>query len=69
MNLNLIIKECILNTIRDSVPVEHILRSYMDETEEQDVEVKEVEEPLPDVEVQPPTSERRNYFTNSEIDE
>jgi hypothetical protein len=44
----LIIKECILNTIRDSVPVEAILRAYMDETEEQDVEVKEVEEPLPD---------------------
>jgi hypothetical protein len=43
------IKECILNAIRDSVPVEHILRAYMDETEEQDVEVKEVEEPLPDL--------------------
>jgi hypothetical protein len=43
------IKECILNAIRDSVPVEHILRAYMDETEEQDVEVKEVEEPLPDI--------------------
>jgi hypothetical protein len=43
------IKECILNAIRDSVPVEHILRAYMDETEEQDVEVNEVEEPLPDV--------------------
>lgn len=47
--IEIIIKECILNAIRDSVPVEHILRAYMDETEEQDVEVKEVEEPLPDV--------------------
>jgi hypothetical protein len=46
--IEIIIKECILNSIRDSVPVEHILRAYMDETEEQDVEVKEVEEPLPD---------------------
>ena len=46
-----IVKECILNTIRDSIPVESILRAYMDETEEQDVEVSEVEEPLPD---QPP---------------
>jgi hypothetical protein len=46
--IELIIKECILNSIRDSVPVENILRAYMDETEEQDVEVKEVEEPLPD---------------------
>jgi hypothetical protein len=47
--IEIIIKECILNAIRESVPVEHILRAYMDETEEQDVEVKEVEEPLPDV--------------------
>jgi len=46
--IELIIKECILNSIRDSVPVENILRAYMDETEEQDVEVNEVEEPLPD---------------------
>jgi hypothetical protein len=43
------IKECILNAVRDSVPVEHILRAYMDETEEQDVEVNEVEEELPPV--------------------
>ena len=47
--IEITIKECILNAIRDSVPVENILRAYMDETEEQDVEVKEVEEPLPDV--------------------
>ena len=47
--IEITIKECILNAIRDSVPVEHILRAYMDETEEQDVEVKEVEEPLPDI--------------------
>jgi hypothetical protein len=59
--VELIVKECILNTIRDSVPVESILRAYMDETEEQDVEVKEVEEPLPDI-VSPPkaTSEDKN---------
>lgn len=48
-----IVKECVLNAIRDSIPVEHILRAYMDETEEQDVEVKEVEEPLPN-KVEPP---------------
>ena len=47
--VEIIIKECILNAIRDSIPVEGILRAYMDETEEQDVEVKEVTEPLPDV--------------------
>jgi len=36
-----IIRECIMNTIRDSIPTEKILRSYMDETEEEDVETKE----------------------------
>lgn len=50
--VEIIIKECILNAIRDSIPVEGILRAYMDETEEQDVEVKEVTEPLPDAPVQ-----------------
>jgi hypothetical protein len=60
--LEFIVKECILNTVRDSVPVEHILRSYMDETEEQDVEVKEVEEPLPDAEV-PPVKEETTSTT------
>lgn len=41
--LEMIIKECIMNTIRDSIPVETILRAYMEETIEQDVEVKEEE--------------------------
>jgi hypothetical protein len=39
--LELIIRECIMNTIRDSIPTEKILRAYMDETEEEDVETKE----------------------------
>ena len=46
--IELIVKECILNSIRDSIPVDTILRAYMDETEEQDVEVKEVEEVIPE---------------------
>ena len=54
--IELIVKECILNSIRDSVPVEHILRAYMDETDEQDVEIKEVEEPLPDAPVPVPAA-------------
>ena len=37
----IIIKESILNTIRETMPVEAILRAYMDETEEQNVEVSE----------------------------
>ena len=59
--LEMIIKECILNTIRENIPVDSLLSAYMDETEEQDVEVNEVEEqlakykkpaPVPSVQVQ-----------------
>jgi hypothetical protein len=42
-----IIKECILTAIRESVPVEMILRAYIDETVENHTEVTEVEETLP----------------------
>jgi hypothetical protein len=45
-----IVQECILNTVRESVPVETILKAYMDETIEEDVieEIKEqiIEKPL-----------------------
>ena len=37
----IIVKEAILNSIRESIPVEQILRSYLDETTEEDVEVEE----------------------------
>lgn len=43
--LELIVQECILNTIRDSIPVESILKAYMDETIEEDV-VEEVKEQI-----------------------
>ena len=33
-----LIEKCILNTIRDSMPYEHIIRSYLDETEEHEEE-------------------------------
>ena len=42
--LELIIREQILNTIRDNIPVEDILKVYLDETIEDDVEVVENEE-------------------------
>lgn len=48
--LEIIVQESILNTLRESIPVEAILRAYMDETIEEDVveEIKEeiIEEPL-----------------------
>ena len=43
--LELIVQECILNTLRESVPVEAILKAYMDETIEEDV-VEEIKEEI-----------------------
>jgi hypothetical protein len=45
--LETIVKECLLNTVRENVPVESILRAYMDTTEENDVEVVEEIEKVP----------------------
>jgi hypothetical protein len=54
--LELIVQECILSTIRESIPVEAILRAYMDETTEEDYieEIKEqiIDNPKP-VQAQP----------------
>jgi hypothetical protein len=48
--LEIIVQECILNAVRESIPVESILRAYMDETVEEDVveEIKEqvIEKPV-----------------------
>lgn len=48
--LEIIIQECILNTLRESIPVEAILKAYMDETTEEDIieDIKEeiITEPL-----------------------
>jgi len=43
--LEVIVQECIMNTLRESVPVEAILRAYMDETVEEDV-VEEIKEEI-----------------------
>jgi hypothetical protein len=46
--LEIIVQECILNAVRDSIPIESILRAYMDETVEEDV-VEEIKEQIEDV--------------------
>jgi len=45
--LEIIVQECILNTLRESIPVEAILKAYMDETVEEDV-VEEIKEEIID---------------------
>lgn len=42
--IEIIIKECIMDSIRDSIPLEMILRTYMDETIEDHTEIKMKEE-------------------------
>ncbi len=41
--LEVIIQECILNAVRESIPIDMILRAYLDETIEEDV-VEEIKE-------------------------
>lgn len=48
--LEVIIQECILNAIRESIPTEAIIRAYMDESVEQEEEIiiENIEEPVPE---------------------
>jgi hypothetical protein len=46
--LEIIVKECLLNTVRENIPVENILRIYLDETLETDVQVEETREIIDD---------------------
>jgi hypothetical protein len=53
--LEMIVQECILNTIRESIPTEAIIRAYMDETVEQEEEViiENIEPEKEEVKVEP----------------
>jgi predicted RNA-binding protein YlqC (UPF0109 family) len=61
--LEIIIQECILNAVRDSIPVESILRAYMDETIEEDV-VEEIKEQI--IDTSPTTNETQKIFEGKE---
>jgi len=54
--LEIIVQECILNAVRDSIPIESILKAYMDETIEEEV-VEEIKEQIiePPVNTEPQT--------------
>jgi hypothetical protein len=54
--LEIIVQECILNTLRESIPVEAILKAYMDETVEEDV-IEEVKEEITHEPIMEPISE------------
>lgn len=60
--LEIIVQECILNAVRESIPVESILRAYMDETVEEDV-VEEIKEQV----IEPTTTvEKQSIFEGKE---
>jgi hypothetical protein len=48
--LEIIIKDVIMNTIRDNIPIENLLRAYLDETEETETIVEERQETVIDKE-------------------
>ena len=60
--LELIVQECVLNAVRDSIPVESILKAYMDETIEEDV-VEEIQERIIEP---PPVVEKQAIFESKE---
>jgi hypothetical protein len=60
--LEIIVQECILNAVRDSIPVESILKAYMDETVEEDV-VEEIKEQVIEP---PPVTEKQAIFEGKE---
>jgi len=66
--LEIIVQECILNTLRESIPVEAILKAYMDETVEEDVveEIKEqiIEEPIKPIVTNDVTNDTTNNAIN-----
>jgi Family of unknown function (DUF5764) len=60
--LEVIVQECILNAVRESIPVENILRAYMDESVEEDI-VEEVKEEF----IETPKEKEENKI-NEQVD-
>jgi hypothetical protein len=65
--LEIIVQECILNTLRESIPVEAILKAYMDETVEEDV-TEEIKEQYVTNEGKEISEPQMNKNTESKID-
>ena len=66
--LEVIIQECILTAIRDSIPTEEIIRAYMDESVEQEEEViiENIEEKEEEKEEEKPVVEEEKEEVNEE---
>jgi len=68
--LEIIVQECILTTVRDSIPVEAILKAYLEETVEENVteEIKEEVIEEPKEHVKESAKEEPSVVTESERD-
>ena len=66
----IITKECILNAIRDSIPIEQILRNYLDETTEEDITVTEeiIKKPEPVASIKPNKSTEKALSSDVNVD-
>ena len=62
--LEIIIQECILNTLRESIPVETILKAYLDETTEEDV-IEEIKEEVTHEPIVVPEEELQKNHTEN----
>ena len=67
--MELLIQECILITIRDSIPTEDIIRAYMDESVEQEEEVfvEQVKEPVLEKDTETETETNTNTNTSKPV--
>lgn len=63
--LEIIVQECILNTLRENIPVEAILKAYMDETIEEDV-IEEVKEEVTHEPIKAPIEETNTLALEKE---
>ena len=68
--LELIVQECILVTIRESIPTEAIIRAYMDESEEQEEEVfiETLKEPVLDAKTTEQENREREKEKEKEVE-
>jgi len=66
--LEIIIQECILNTLRESIPVETILKAYMDETIEEDV-VEEINEEIITEPIKKPPESAKEQVVNTSLEQ
>ena len=65
VNFEVIVQTCIMNTIRDNIPVEQLLKQYIDETQEVDVE--KVEKVVNDE--KSPSEEVKNSDESQKVEE